>query len=62
MFKKLQILTFGGYKSLRLWLEFVFLGVTNPFVWGLDFLLLGVTNPYVWGLDFLRLWVKNPYV
>ena len=36
----LEILTFGGYKSLRF-------GVVNSYVWVLDFLHLGVTDPYV---------------
>ena len=50
----LQILTFGGYKFLRLGLDFLRLGLTNPYVWGLDFLRLEVTNSYVLRLDFLR--------
>ena len=32
------------------------------YVYGLDFLRLGVINPFVRGLDFLRLGVINPYV
>ena len=37
------MLTFGGYKSLRL-------GVVNPYVRWLHFLRLGVVNPYACGL------------
>ena len=40
-------------------LDFLRLGVTNPYVRGLNFLRLpGVINPYVRGLDFLRFVVR----
>ena len=44
---------FKGYKSLRLGLDFLILGVTNCYILGLDFLHLGVKKSYVWGLPIL---------